>query len=218
MKGKWVIMGRLSDYVNSIGKKRYRSAYAAPKSMGSVEVIGTEVVEEMVDGLLSTDPTMDRLVRKLIAVATREARNRVSRDIGRNIDDDPRKAARAVKHVVYRRLFGSNISILNKRRASNERVTLQRQRKLDANPRQRGGNRRKREDGRNRLDAYYGSDRGFILRFLSSGTDNRETRFGNRGHIPQSGMFGHIAPWHMQQAVEEISQAVAEYITKQSNG
>ena len=59
-------MGRLSDYVDSIGKKRYRSAYAAPKSGGSVDVIGAESVEGMVDGLLSTDPTMDRLVRKLI--------------------------------------------------------------------------------------------------------------------------------------------------------
>ena len=94
---------------------------------GAVEVVGVDNVSAIVNSLLTTNPEMDRLVHKLINVATRDARNRVSKDIAGAIGNDPRKAARAVRHTVYKALFGSNISILSKRKASNSRATLVRQ-------------------------------------------------------------------------------------------
>lgn len=215
MKSGVYCMGRLSEALNGYKGSRPTYANVASSSPNSdvVEVVGFEQTIAIIDSLLSTDPTMDILVKKLIGVATREARNRTSRDIKNNISDDPRQAYRAVKFTVYKRLFGSNISILSKRKASGIRVTLNRARKLDQTPNQRGGNRVKYvNDNRNRLNEYWGSDRGFILRFLSSGTKERTSRYGNRGSVHTSGMFGYIAPIHLQQAIEEIHDAVAEYI------
>lgn len=216
---------RLSNYINSLREGRKpSSAYHTPSSAsGVIEVQGVEEVEHIFDQLLSNNPTMDRLVKRLIAVAMREARTRVSRDIRSNLTSDPRKAYRAVKHMVYKRIFGGNISILAKRK-SGAPSTYEPPR--TSRPGQRGGNRIKRVNGRtktekyerNRLDKYEGADRGFVLRFISSGTIPRQSRYGNRGSLPGNNMFGHIAPWHMQQAIEEISEAVAEYINQTANG
>jgi hypothetical protein len=85
-------------------------------------------------------------------------------------------------------------------------------------PGQVGGNRRPRVESRNRLDQYFGSDRGFILRFLSSGTVTRETRYGNRGAIRRTDWFGHVATWHMQQAAADVAAAINEYVKQQANG
>ena len=149
----------------------------------------------------------------------KEVRSRVSKDIRNYLDSDPRKAARAVKHVVYRQLFGGNVSILSKRKASATFVKLVRHRKLDDNPKQRGGNRIKRvDDARNRLDKYFGSDRAFALRFINSGTVKRTSRYGNRGSITMRNMFGRIAPWHMEAALNDVSNAIVEYINQKANG
>lgn len=200
---------------------RQSRAYSNAPTIGAdgcVEIDGADRVEQLFDQLLTTDPTMDRMLRKLISKAMREVRSKTSNDISGYLKSDHRKAARAVKHSVYKRLFGGNVSILQKRKAGSE-FTLIRPRKLDQNPRQRGGNRIKRsDDARNRLDKYFGSDRGFVLRFINSGTVQRQSRWGNRGFIAGRNMFGHIAPWHMEQALEEISQAITEYISQEANG
>lgn len=213
-------MGRVSELFNGY---RSRPAFLSNARKGgggvkNVSIDGFEIVERMIDRILVTDPTMDRFVRKLIAKVTREARKRVSKDIAGYMKNDPRKAARAVKHTVYRKVFGSNISILAKKKASNGGSPYTRPRKLDHTPNQRGGNRRRRNDKTVRLDSYFASDRGFALRFLNAGTDSRETRFGNRGSIYANYMFARIAPWHLEEAVDEISDAVAEYITYQAHG
>lgn len=211
-------MGRLTEYITGSRSASRTTHIDGTAARGAVEVVGVDNVSAIVNSLLTTNPEMDRLVRKLINVATRDARNRVSKDIAGTIGNDPRKAARAVKHMVYKQLFGANISILSKRKASNSRATLVRQRQLDRTPHQRGGNRRPKSSRTKQLESYFGSDRGFVLRFLNSGTTQRMTKYGNRGAITGNNMFGHIAPWHMEKAVEEVSNAIIEYINKQANG
>ena len=117
-------------------------------------------------------------------------------------------------------MFGGNVSILQKKRGSaGAKYELRRQRIVEQNPKMRGGNRRPRiNDGRNRLDYYYGADRGFALRFLGSGTVNRTSRFGNRGSIRTTNWFGHTAPWHIEDAAGKVAEAINEYITQQANG
>jgi hypothetical protein len=213
-------MGRASDYINSLREgKRPSRAYGGPsQSNGIVEVTGAEQMEQIFNQLLSTDPTMDRFVKKLIRQVLREARNRVSKDIHTRLTSDPRKAYKAVKYMAYKKLFGGNISILQKAAGrAGAPTTYARPHTLRQG--QRGGNRIPRAtDSRNRLDKYEGSDRGFALRFVNSGTVKRLSRHGARGQITGNNMFGRIAPWHMQQAVEEASAAVAEYITQLANG
>ena len=171
---------------------------------------------EILGSIMTNDPYMAANLRKLIRQVLKEARGKLSKDIANYLNNDPRKAARAVKFGVYKSLFGGNLSILNKRKAGSK-YQLIRQKKIQ--PGQRGGNRRPRvDDDRNRLDTYFGSDRGFILRFLSSGTVDRNTRYGNRGSISQRNLFGRTAPWQMETAAEEVAANITEYIKQQTNG
>jgi len=214
-------MGRLTEYFGE--SKKNRSAFTTARAgdrNGDVEVIGSQQLADAIGSIMTTDPDMAGLIRKLIRKLLRDARNRLSKDAKSYMDSDPRHAARAVKFAVYKKMFGGNLSILQKRAGSaGSKYELVRQRKVEQNPTMRGGNRRPRvDDGRNRLDYYYGSSRGYILRFIGSGTVPRLSRFGNRGSINQSNWFGHTAPWQMQSAADELAEAIEEYITQQTNG
>lgn len=180
-----------------------------------VQISGLVENQARFEHLLSTSPYFDTNVRAAVRKVLKEARGKISQDAKSYIQDDPRKAYRAVKHTVYKSLFGGNVSILSKRRAG-AKYDLIRQKKLQ--PGQVGGNRRPRIAANNRLDQYYGSDRGFILRFLSSGTTSRQTRYGNRGSIRSTNMFSHIASWHMQEAATQVANAINEYVKQTANG
>lgn len=181
----------------------------------AVQISGLVENQARFEHLLTTSPGFNTSVRAAIRQVLKEARGKISEDAKSYIQDDPRKAYRAVKHTVYKTLFGGNVSILSKRKAG-AKYDLIRQKKLQ--PGQVGGNRRPRVEARNRLDQYYGSDRGFILRFLSSGTVSRQTRYGNRGAIRSTNMFSHIASWHMQEAATQVANAINEYVKSIANG
>ena len=182
---------------------------------GDIQITGLIENQHMFEVLLTRDPHFELKIRAAIRKALREARKNLSRDAASYIESDPRKAAKAIKHTIYKQIIGGNLSILQKRRAG-AKYELQRQRTLVEG--QVGGNRRPRVDARNRLDTYYGSDRGFILRFMNSGTVNRQTRYGSRGAIRRTDWFGHTAPFEMQKAVEEVAAMINEYIKQQTNG
>ena len=170
--------------------------------------------------MMTSDPEMAAIFRKYIRNVLKEARKKLTTDARSYMKSDPRKAAQAVKFSVYRGVFGGNLSILQKKRGqAGAKYELRRQRIVEQNPHMRGGNRRPRiDDGRNRLDYYYGADRGYILRFIGSGTVDRTSRFGSRGSIRQSDWFGHTAPWHMEEAAAQVAEAINEYVNKQING
>ena len=213
-------MGRLSEYMNGY---RGRSTYLdnAPKaSTGSasdyVQVTGVEENMQMLEDIMMTDPDMERNVRKLIKQVLREARKKLSQDARNYMDSDPRKAYKAVKHTVYKQILGGTLSILQKRKGTGTTYSIDQM----ANTRkQRGGNRRPFvNDNRNRLYKYMGADRGFVLRFIASGTITRRTRYGNRGSIKQTNWFGHVAPWHMEAAAADVAANINELIKQEANG
>lgn len=196
------------------------SGYRSPRSTGTpstggsgyVEVIGFNVADKMLGELMTTDPYMARKVNAFIRKALKQARKDLSDDAKKYLKSDPRRAARAVKFSVYKAMFGGNLSILQKGRGTaGARYKLIRKKKLQ--PGQRGGNRITRvDDSRNRLETYFGADRGFVLRFIASGTEQRRTRYGNRGSIRQTDWFGHTAPWHLQDAAAAIATEISNYI------
>lgn len=200
--------------------KGSRSTVTRTESNGDVTVSGFTETNETLGRIMTSDPYMAKELKSFICKVLRDARNNLSKDAKEYLKEDPRKAARAVKYSVYKSLFGGNVSILQKGRGkAGARYQLIRQRKLDQNPHQRGGNRRPRvDDGRNRLETYFGSDRGFVLRFINSGTIERESRFGKRGSISQRNWFGHTAPWQMETAAERVAEAINEYVKQQANG
>lgn len=201
-------MGRLSEYVNG----GFRSTGDA-----TIEISGFMENAERLGRIMTNDPKMAKEIRRIIRKELQRARRQLSGNASGFMDSDPRKAARAVKYGIYKAIFGGNLSILQKRTSGAQYQTI-RQRKVEQNPHQRGGNRRPYVPANSRLDKYYGADRGFILRFLSSGTIPRMTRYGNRGMIRQSGWFGHTAPWQMDRAAEFIADEINKIIKEEANG
>lgn len=225
-------MGSISEYINgyrgrhsvyNYDSPRYNTRTGSLNSGGDngapVQVYGIDANLEALGHIMTTDPVMATIFRKYIRNILKEARKNLSQDAKNYMKSDPRKAAMAVKFSVYKSLFGGNLSILQKKRGSaGAKYDLIRTRKVSQNPTMRGGNRRPRIEGRNRLDYYYGADRGFALRFLGSGTVHRMSRFGSRGAIRQTNWFGHTAPWHMEDAAGKVAEAINEYVKQQTNG
>ena len=164
--------------------------------------------------LFVDNPDTRKRIRKIIREELKDAAKRLREDAKYEMDEDPRKAYRAVKSSIYRKILGGNVSILNPRKAG-ARYQLVRPRKLDQNPRQHGGNRRKRSERTNAIDSYFGKDRAFILRFVNNGTNDRQTRYGNRGRISVPGnWFPNMGQKELELAAENLANVVNEELAE----
>ena len=167
--------------------------------------------------LFVNNPDTRKRIRKIIREELKDAAKRLREDAKYEMDEDPRKAYRAVKSSIYRKILGGNVSILNPRKAG-ARYQLVRPRKLDQNPRQHGGNRRKRSERTNAIDSYFGKDRAFILRFVNNGTNDRQTRYGNRGRISVSGnWFPNMGQKELELAAENLANIMEEELAEAYN-
>lgn len=164
--------------------------------------------------LFVDNPDTRKRIRKIIREELKDAAKRLREDAKYEMDEDPRKAFLAVKSSIYRKILGGNVSILNPRKAG-ARYQLVRPRKLDQNPRQHGGNRRKRSERTNTIDSYFGKDRAFILRFVNNGTNYRQTRYGNRGRISVPGnWFPNMGQKELELAAENLANIMEEELAE----
>ena len=163
--------------------------------------------------LFVDNPDTRKRIRKIIREELKDAAKRLREDAKYEMKDDPRKAYRAVKSSVYRKILGGNVSILNPRKAG-ARYQLVKPRKLDQNPHQRGGNRRKRSERTNAVDSYFGRDRAFILRFVNSGTSVRHTQYGNRGSITARNWFPNMGQKELELASENLANVMEEELAE----
>ena len=167
------------------------------------------------DLLLTNNREMDKQLNKLTKQVIRKARGELVKNarVGFDMDSDIRSAYRAIKSTVYRRIKGGNVSILAKRRASSKRFPLP--------PTTRTRSKRTEQ-----LMSYYGADRGFILRFLNNGTQQRTVKgfngrrgfkspsaTGNRGTISSRNWFGHASQAEMEKAAAELEKMIDELIS-----
>lgn len=218
---------------------------AADFDNGVLSIEGYEANARILDHLLTTDADFAQAFRKLIRKSLQEAKKRISNDIRFSIgaNNDPRDAYKAVKMAAYKSIFGGNLSILSRRKAGSVQTTYHAPRTLKSG--QRGGNRVKMSARTLQVMSYYGMDRGFILRWLEEGTGERTIKFtangnrekvnrgsrggdlskygktintGTRGKIGTDNVFSDNAPKEMQKAVNEISEAIIEYINRVVDG
>ena len=179
--------------------------------------------EQNLRAAMSTDPKMRKVIQQHIREALFEARRDVMAAFP--AESDPRDARRAIRTSVYDKVLGGNINILTGKKAHGTN-NYEPQRTLT--PGQRGGNRRKRSQRTQQVMSYAPLDRGFILRFVNSGTKTRvigfrntlkgnRTRYENRvyrinrGDKARTGNRGAIAPrnWFMQSAESALGTAAA---------
>ena len=166
--------------------------------------------------LMATDKETRKRIQKIIREELKDVAKRLREDAKYEMKEDLRKAFRAVKSTVYRKILGGNVSILNPKKAGN-RYQLIRERKLDINPHQRGGNRRPRSARTEQVDSYFGKDRAFILRFVSSGTAERKTRYGNRGSIAARNWFPNMAPREIELAAGNLAEVIEDELAAAYN-
>ena len=179
--------------------------------------------EQNLRAAMSTDPKMRKVIQQHIREALFEARRDVM--ASSPLESDPREAIKSIRTTVYKKVLGGNINILNGTKAHGSN-SYEPPRTLS--PGQRGGNRRKRSERTKQIMGYAPLDRGFILRFVNSGTKTRVIGFrntikGNRsrydslvtrihsGDKSRTGNRGAIAPrnWFMQSAESAMANAAA---------
>lgn len=172
-------------------------------------------IQKTLASLLVSNPETRKRLKNLIRNEIKNVAKNLRRDVRQVMKEDPRKAYRAIKSTVYRKILGANVSILNPRKAG-ARYMLVRDRKLDQNPKQRGGNRVPRSERTNQVDSYFGRDRAWILRFLNSGTSDRMAGSrggrlsGNRGSIAARNWFDRMTSWQMDAAADNLGKLIED--------
>ena len=162
--------------------------------------------------LLISHPEMEEKVRKILRKVIREAAKQVSLSASAVIANDPRKAANAVRSTTYQMLLGGNVNLYNSRKAGKGQPFYPVRRLRDG---QRGGNRIPRSEKTERMMGYVGMERSFILRWISSGTATRSSRYGNRGAIAARNWFAPATDRAMNAAIDQFNAMVEELITQE---
>ena len=214
------------------------------KISDNFDVEGFVEQRKELDKLLMSNPAMEKKVQGLIRKVLGAVRKSVGQAARDKMESDPRKAYLAVRSAVYKRILGGNVNILRKKRATAGSSSYTPTRTLRTG--QRGGNRRLRSERTKNLESYYGSDRGFILRFLNQGTNERIINFttdenrenvhrgsrggnlrkygktintGRRGRIAARNWFGQRSQKEMEHAAETLTQYIDQLIKETlSNG
>lgn len=176
------------------------------------------------------DGELGKRLREAIYKEMAAARSRIVKDI-KFKNGDPRGTAHAVKRYVASKYLGGIVSILNGKEASGS-SSYEAPRTLREG--QRGGNRRKRSDRTNTILHYLPVDRGFILRFVNSGTYksnprtvafkqndkrkidkwNKHPNTGGRGAIAPRNFFGINGQPEVDKALQNLAKIIDEEFEK----
>ena len=195
-------------------------------------VIDDTLISNQEDNLraaMSTDPKMREVIQRHIREALFAARRELMSDFPAD-NGDPRQTRRSIRTSVYEKILGGNINILTGQKAHGG-GNYEPPRKGTSG---RGGNRRSRSERTKQIMGYGPLDRGFILRFVNSGTKTRVIGFRNTqksnksrytslvnrisaGDKARTGNRGSIAPrnWFeksAESALGNAAQTIAELI------
>ena len=201
---------------------------------GTITITGLDAFEKKIKEIETTNPGFEKRLKGVIRKVLGEARAELSKDAtsGLQMKSDPRKAYKAVRYAVYKRLFGGQVNILQSRKAGSMSL-YEPQRKGTSDPKGRGGNRVTRTKRTENIMSYQGKDRGFILRFLNQGTGDRaihsmgnralrtggvsilatKSLGGNRGSISARNWFGGAS----QKELENVAGHLQDIIDKVIN-
>lgn len=138
------------------------------------------------ESALSTNPKTQKVLRSLIRKVINQARKEVVGSI--HFDNgDPHKSAQSVRTLVYKKVLGANINIYSSRKLNGGAIMYEPPRKGTKDPKGRGGNRMKRSPRTQKFLTKYGpKDRGFILRWVNSGTKGRYAGYGRNGNTDEA--------------------------------
>lgn len=176
---------------------------------------------DVLEQALSTNPKTQKALQKLIQQVLLDARHQVVEGTKGALKNDPRNAVRGIRRIVYKKILGGNLNILNMRRRAGQPSSYEPPRTLQ--PGQRGGNRVPRGTRTNTVMHYGPHDRGWILRIVNSGTVERQagTRggrlHGNRGAIAARNFFGGTAEGALERAANNLAALIDTELERMLN-
>ena len=198
---------------------------------GTITITGLDELDKKIKQLSTDNPGFEKRLRGVIRKVLGEVRAALQKDAqnGLQMQSDPRKAYKAVRYAVYKRILGGQVNILQSHKSSGNRSSYTPPRK--GLPK-RGGNRRTRSARTEAIESYEGSDRGFILRFLNQGTGDRaihsmgnralqtgsvsilktKSLGGNRGSISARNWFGPRSQAELERAAANIQAIIDKVI------
>lgn len=149
---------------------------------GTIEIKGLDERIKQLGEASTKNPLMRKRINEVIRQTLAKVRKSLQGEAqtGLQMESDPRKAYKAIKMAVYRKIFGGNVSILSPRRAGSMRL-YEPPRKGTKDPKGRGGNRMKRSERTTEMMSYQGGDRWMILQWLNNGTRMRYSGNGRNG-------------------------------------
>ena len=202
---------------------------------GTITIEGLDALDKKLAQIKTDNPGFEKRLREAIRKILGEARANLQRNAanGLNMNSDPRKAYKAVRMAVYRRIFGGQVNILQSRKAGASHFYAP-PHKGTKDPYGRGGNRRPRSQRTIDVMSYQGVDRGFILRFLNQGTTNRNIthlteikradgtskfrytsnggKYGNRGAIAARNWFGNASIQELERHASNLEAIIDDII------
>ena len=218
-------MGRLSDYINGSG-----SGIKFSVDEGAIE-LNVKNIESM----MTDNPELRKKLQDAIRQDVWKARQTVVRNMASVFKNgDPAEARRAVRNIIYEEILGANLNIYNMRRGTANWRVRQVDRKGTSDPKGRGGNRRKRNFITIRMHGYEGKAKGFLLRWLNNGVNDRAIKFkermsrkadkwnthpnsGNRGSIAARNFFEPMASAALNVVSQHLAQIIEEEIANAFN-
>lgn len=181
------------------------------------------------------DGELGKRLRDAIFTELKGVRDRIVSDI-KFANGDPRGTARSVKRYVARKYLGGVVSILNGKGVGGTNSYVAPRKVYPGMKGHRGGNRQLRSPRTQQILDYAPADRGFILRFVNSGTHPRYAngRNGNwskrgsnstffklqeqgdyyRGSIASRNFFGSYGEVEMQKAVTNLATIIDQEFNK----
>lgn len=201
-------------------KRMYESKGSRAIS-GVVMTLDADDVVKMLDKMLSEKTLRKKDVKKVIRQELADVRKDVREAAKNAMKSDPRRAYLGVKTMVYKKIYGGNVSLFNPKKTSGLRFY----------EKPKGGKsgirRRRRISARTiEINSYRGKDRAFILRFINDGTEqrtaytknrSRNNKVANRGEIGARGFFS-VATSSMSKASKKISFRLAGLIAEVAEG
>jgi hypothetical protein len=162
---------------------------------------------------------INEVIRAMLAQVRKSLQDNAQK--GLDMKSDPRKAYKAIRMAVYRRIFGGQVNILSPRKTGTMRFYAP-PRRGTKDPFGRGGNRMKRSERTTDMMSYQGGDRWMVMQWLNNGTRVRYSGNGRNGKTEAQykafvertggrGKRGSIAPrnWFGPKSSQELMAAAA---------
>ena len=199
----------------------------------TIEITGLDERIKKFSEASTKNPEMRKRINEVVREMLKQVRKRLQDNAQSGLDmkSDPRKAHKAIKMAVYRKIFGGNVSILSPRRAGSMRL-YEPPRKGTKDPKGRGGNRMKRSGRTTEMMSYQGGDRWMVLQWLNNGTRERYSGSGRnsktlsqynafvertggrgkRGHIAARNWFGSASQRELESAAENLDKMIDDIV------